>query len=336
MKEKQRRAFLIASGALLAAPLVRAQHKGRTFRVAFVITTSPAESMRGPSPTHVPTQALLQALRNIGYIDGQNLIFDPRSAEGDPSRYPEIMANLIRLKTDVIILVPAVSLVKTAQAATRTVPIVLLGYEGDPIAHGIVKSYLRPGGNITGLVLFSRTELGAKILQLFKEAVPGLKRVVFLGAAQKFPPDSPFMALVAKLGIELLPVQQHPTDPTISFSEVTKLRPDGVWIDGTAVNYHFRHQLGRLAWEARLPAICAEPEVVQAGALLSYAVITPDWGARIANYVDRILKGANPGDLAMEQASKFELTINLDSAKHLGISVPPSLILRADRVIESK
>lgn len=330
MSRFRRRQFVIAAGLLLAAPLLRAQQSSRTRRVAIVLTTTPIAAMAGPSPEDPVVRDVLDELRVLGYVEGRNLIFERRSAEGDPGRYAQIFDELLRLKTDAII---AAGNPRAAQAATRTIPIVLLGWS-TAVEDGFATSLSRPGGNITGLAHHPGPVFAGKMLQLFKETVPGLTRVAHLGSTATLdsPAQQPLTDAATKLGIKLLPVLQHPTDPEASFAAIAKLRPDGLIVQGTPISFSQREQFGRLALAARLPAISGIEQVTDAGALMSYGY-APRF-RRAAHYVDKILKGANPGELPMELPTKIHLVINLKTAKALGLRIPPPILLQADRVIE--
>lgn len=210
---------------------------------------------------------------------------------------------------------------------------------GYPLAveHGFASSLARPGRNITGLAEYPGAVLGSKLLQLFKETVPGLTRVASLGPTANLDSAAarPFTDAAAALGIKLLRVLQHPTDPEASFAAIAKLRPDGLIVAGSSVGFAQREQLGHLALTARLPAVSGYDQMTETGGLMSYGgAVGSDRMRRVAHYVDRILKGANPGDLPMELPTKFNLVINLKTARTLGIKVPQSILLQADRVIE--
>jgi putative ABC transport system substrate-binding protein len=333
VSQYRRRQFVIAAGALLAAPLLRAQQTGRSYRVALVLTTSPIAEMAGPDPAHPVTRAVLHELRALGYVEGRNLIFERRSAEGKPARYGEIIDELIRLKTDAIIPASDPALIRAAQAATRTIPIVLLGYTA-AVEDGFAASLARPGGNVTGLAEHPGAVFAGKQLQLFKETLPGLSRVASLGPTANLDSAAarPFTDAAAALGIKLLRVLQHPTDPEASFAAIAKLRVDGLIVSGSSTAFAQREQFGRLAFAARLPAISSYDRMAETGGLMSYG--PANRFRRIAHYVDKILKGGNPGELPMELPTKFNLVVNLKTAKALGLKIPPSIMLQADRVIE--
>jgi putative ABC transport system substrate-binding protein len=332
MGHVHRRRFMTTIGALLAGPLSRAQQAGRTYRVAIVHTTTRLGALAGPNPEHTLTRLILHELRDLGYVEGRNLIFDRRSAEGDPGRYPQILGEVIRPNTDAIILPANKALIEATRAATRTIPIVLMGYPW-PVEDGFAASLARPGGNITGLAWASSSQLGPKLLQMFKQAVPSLKRVALLGPPFNHEIAGYMAETAATLGFELQPVVAHPSDPEVSFARIMQLRVDGMLVEATSTNYGHRKQLGRLAYEARLPSIDTTADAVEAGGLMSYGP-SADHIRRVAHYIDKIFKGAQPGDLPMEMATKRELVINLKTAKAIGITIPQSVLLQAARLIE--
>jgi len=333
--EVTRRRFVIATGALLGARFAASAASERSYRVAIVLTTSPIAEMLGPDPTHPPTRIILHELRALGYLEGRNLFFERRSAESDPRRYRAIVNELIASKSDVIILSGNRDLIRTAQAATREVPLVLMNFLS-PVEDGFAKSLARPGMNITGPTAATDREIFGKWLQLFKEALPGLSRLALLAPKQfhagldgKYVRDAG-----AQLGIEILPVEQHPADPKVSFARIGQLRVDGLFCIPSSTNYAQRESIGRFALSARLPAFSGLYRITETGGLMSYSINLPEAMRRVAHYVDKILKGADPAELPIERPDKFELAVNLRTAKALGISIPRSILLRADRVIE--
>jgi len=330
-----RRYFLIAAGAFIAAPMARAQQAGRTYRVAIVLTTSPIAEMLGDNPAHPLTRAILHDLRKLGYVEGRNLIFDRRSAEGRPERYAEIVADLVRLNTDVMILSGQRELARAAQLATRRIPILLLSYNR-AVEDGLVETLARPGGNITGLTGSTGWEEDAKRLELFKDLVPKISRVAYLApkAFWNGPQAEPVRRSASALGIELVPTEQHPTDPVVSFTRIAQQKVDAVFVAPSSTSFAQREQLGLLALKARLPSSFGYSRMVETGGLMSYSTNIVEEIRKISTYVDRILKGAKAGDLPMEQPTKFELVVNLKTAKALGLTLAPSVLSRADRVIE--
>jgi putative ABC transport system substrate-binding protein len=331
----ERRRFLIAAGAVVAAPLARSQQAGRTYRVAIVLAVSPLAEMSGPDPAHPITRAIVHELRSLGYVEGQNLILERRSAEGKPERYPDIMAEVLRVGTDVLVVANPPSLVHAAKAATNSVPIVVINYS-TPVEHGLAASLARPGGNITGTTGGTGWENDVKRLALLKEALPAVSRVAYLAPRQFWdePAAQSVRRAAASLGIELLPVAHLPADVNASFLAVERQRPDALFVAPSSEAFAQREELPRLALKARLPSSYGLRLHAEAGGLMSYGVDFAEFNRRIAHYVDKILKGARPGDLPMEQPTKFELVVNVKTAKALGLTISPSVLFRADRVIE--
>jgi len=300
-----------------------------------VLTTSPIAEMAGDNPAHPLTRVILHDLRKLGYVEGRNLIFERRSAEGRPDRYAGIVAELVRLNTDVMILSGRRDLIRAAQLATRRIPILLLSYNR-AVEDGFAQTLARPGGNITGLTGSTGWEEDAKRLELFKEAVPTISRVAYL-APESFwngPQAEPVRRAASALGIELVPMEQHPTDPAVSFSRIAQQKVDAVFVAPSSTSFAQREQLGVLALKARLPSSFGYSRMVETGGLMSYSTNIVEELRKISVYVDRILKGAKAGELPIEQPTNFELVLNLRTARALNIAVPRSILLRADRVIE--
>jgi len=337
MGQVRRRQFLTAAGALLATPLARAQQPRRTYRVAMVLATSPLAEMAGPNPDHPPTRGILHGLRSAGFVEGKNLVFYRRSAEGDAKRYKGLIDEVVGLKPDVMVVAPIPTLLRTAQSATRTVPIVQMGYPR-LVEDGFVASLARPGGNITGPAGVDWGESLGKLLQLFKETLPRLSRVGIVTTWWEAPAFQKvrkrLIAAGEALGIELVSVALHPSDPDVTYAEIAKVRVDGLLIPGGPTPYGQREALGRLALAARIPAASEMADTTVKGGLMNYSIDLDEYLRVLARYVERILKGAYPGDLPAEQATKFALVINMKTAKALSIAVPQSILLRADRVIE--
>ena len=281
-------------------------------------------------------EAFRQGLRELGYIEGKNIVIEWRSAEGKRDRLPALATELMHLKVDVIVTAgPLVT--RAAKDATVTIPIVM-AQDPDPVGSGFVASLARPGGNITGLSRIA-PELSGKQMELLKEVVPMLSRVAVFGTSTR-----PGNALTLRevelaaggLGVKL----QHldilsPKDIEIAFQAAIRERADGaLWfVTGSIGNPH-RKKIADLAVSSRLPVIYFERADVEAGGLMSYAVNVVDLHRRAATYVDKILKGSKPRDLPVEQATKFELVINLKAAKQIGLSIPPHVLSRADKVIK--
>jgi putative ABC transport system substrate-binding protein len=272
-------------------------------------------------------------LRALGYVEGQNLVLERRSAEGRFERFGEIVAELVSRKVDVIVTVS--SMANEVKRVTNTVPIVM-ATSVDPVGGGIVASLARPGGNITGLTTNPGPEFGAKQLQLLKEALPDASRVAFLGLANDWESHEgkAVRAAARTLGVTLVHAEHTPIHYADAFALITRDRPDALFVTRNSANYANRQLIADFAVERRMPGMYPYREFVAAGGLMSYGVSVPDLFRRAAGYVDKILKGAKPADLPVEQPTKFELVINLKTAKALRLTIPPALLARADEVIE--
>src|SRR5262244_1254479 len=292
-----------------------------------------------PATDSARAGGLRLALRELGYIEGQNIAIDYRYAEGKVDRAPELAAELVRLKVDIIVVASGDQWIQAAKNATRTIPIVMMGQGTDPVRAGHVKSIARPGGNVTGLTSFGR-ELGGKRLELLKEVVPKLSRVAVL-----YDPANPPSLHEVK---ELLPADARALKLTIQaweiravddfdkvFAALNKQRPDGLYaLTAGPVMRPNQKRIAGFALKSRLPSVSFSEEFVDAGGLMSYAADDADRYRRVAYYVDKILKGAKPADLPVEQPTKFELVINLKTAKQIGLTIPQSVLYRADKVIK--
>jgi len=284
-------------------------------------------------------EAFLQGLRDLGYVEGRNVVIEYRSAEGKPERFPALAAELVALKVDVIVTGGGTPTALAAKQATRTIPIVFAS-AGDPVADGLITSLARPGGNITGSSNLT-PELVGKCLEQLKQAVPGVSRVAFLwqpgGAGEGTEKDMLKRAEVAARALGVRPQfveARGPADFDRAFSEMTRARAGALTVLVGAMFIVAQRRLVDLAAKNRLPALYGLREYVDAGGFMSYGPNVADLFRRTATYVDKILKGAKPGDLPVEQPTKFELVINLKTAKALGLTIPPSLLQRADQVIE--
>jgi putative ABC transport system substrate-binding protein len=312
--------------SLLVAPLAaEVQPPGKVYRIGWLGVVPP------PAPLW---EALLDGLRKHGYSEGRNLVFERRFSEGNAERFPEFAAEMVRLRVD-LILVPTTPAALAAKNATQTIPIVITAAI-DPVGAGLVASLARPGGNITGLSTLS-AELEGKRLELLKEVVPQASRVAVLWNAANPANASAWQetqAAARALGL-LLQSQEvrGPQDLEGAFALTAKARPDALLVLGDSLlNMHGR-QITEFATQQHLPSMFAIRELVVNGGLLSYGPSIPALFRRAATYVDKILKGTKPADLPVERPTKFELVINLKTAKALGITMPPSLLLLADEVI---
>src|SRR5713101_876937 len=329
--ERRRFIEVIAGGLLTAAPLAgEAQQAGKVYRVGLIFTTSPVSEMAGPEPVHPLARAFVRGLRALGYVEGQNLILDRRSAEGRYERFGDIVAELVRLKADVIVTV-ADLIVRAAKAVTTAVPIVM-ATSGDPVGEGFVQSLVRPGGNITGLTVAVGPEIDAKRLELLKDALPGVSRIAYLGSKEDKEWDSPFGKSVRTaaqvLGVTLLLAEYTPHQYTYAFALINRARADALFVGTSTAAYADRGFIVDFATRIRLPSTFPYREAAELGGLMSYGASFADVFRRAATYVDKILKGAKPAELPVEQPTKFELVINLKTAKALGLTIPPSLLAR--------
>jgi putative ABC transport system substrate-binding protein len=285
------------------------------------------------------SEAMLLALRQLGYIEGQNISIEYRYAEGKRDRPPELAAELVRLKVDVIMAAGGIGIIRAAANATKTIPIVMMGQGGDPVEAGFVESFARPGTNVTGLTNLN-LELGGKRLELLKEAVPKLARVAILydpvtpGAVREVKEDLPVAARALKLAIQPWEVRTVGDFEKV-FAALNKQRPDGLYVPGGGpiINTNVK-RIADLALKSRLPSVYNRKEAVDAGGLMYYGADLADSYRRVVTYVDRIIKGVKPGDLPIERPTKFELTINLKTAKQIDLTIPPNVLARADRVIK--
>ena len=326
------RAALIATSflALLAGPLAAgAQPPANAPRVGVLLLSTPAAT------SHL-REALSQGLRDLGYMEGQNIAIEYRWAEGRLERLPQLAQELVRLKVDVVVttLTPGI---RAAQQATKTIPIVM-AVSGDPAGSGLVQSLARPGGNITGLSSNFR-KLSGTALEILKEAVPGVSRVAVLWNPAI--PDSTLAFREMRAGgetlkLELLSVEVRGLiEFENSFLRISREHAGAlIVLPENPLFFTYRRQLVDLAARHRLPAIYLLREFVDAGGLMAYGISLPEMFRRAASYVDKILKGAKPADLPVEQAAKFELVINLKTAKALGLTIPQSILLRADQVLQ--
>jgi putative ABC transport system substrate-binding protein len=284
-------------------------------------------------------EAIRLALRELGYIEKQNIAIEYRYAEGKLDRAPELAAELVRLKVDVILVQGGAPWIQATKNATKTIPIVMMSGGSDPVEEGLVESLARPGGNVTGITTLSR-ELGGKRLELFKEAIPKLARVavVYDPAIPSFVRDvKEVLPVAAKaLRLTLQPWEIRAADDfEKTFIELNKQRPDGLYFPpgGPLIFADVKRTTG-FALKSRLPSMYINRQFVDTGGLMSYGADIMDSYRRVAYYVDRILKGARPADLPVEQPKKFELVINLKTAKQIGVTIPPEVLVRATSLIK--
>jgi putative ABC transport system substrate-binding protein len=327
-----RQMIFFALCSLLFAPCstVEAQQPKNVPRIGYLLPGNRASES-------TVSEATRMALRELGYIEGQNIAFEYRYAEGERDRFPELAAELVRLKVDIIVVSGGNSPARAVKNATKTIPIVMAG-GSDPVEAGLVESLARPGANVTGITNLAR-ELGGKRLELLKEAVPKLARVAVIydvvnpSHVREVKEVLPMTAGALKLTIQPWEV------PDVNgferaFAAFNKERLDGLYVlSGTRVWAIYKRIAG-FALKSRLPSIYNNIEAVDAGGLMFYGADVVDSYRRVAVYVDRILKGAKPADLPVEQPTKFELIVNLKTAKQIGLTIPQSVLARADKVIK--
>ena len=314
---------------LAVAVIAEAQQPKKVPRIGFVPGSGDSNN---PGPS---VEAFRQGLRDLGYIEGKNIQIESRSMEGTVDSIPSLVAELVQLKVDVLVLVPLLA-IRAAKQATKTIPIVMVTTV-DPVVTGIVDSLARPGGNITGLATLSR-ELGGKRLELLKETVPLYRALEYFGDA-----DAPVSAIAFKeyeaaasaLKIQLQSLEVRGPNPDLegAFQSATKGRANALITISNPLLSRYRKQIAELSIRNRTPSMCNTSAYVEAGCLMSYATNSADQYKRAATYVDKILKGAKPAELPVEQPTKFELVINLKTAKQIGLTIPPNVLARADKVI---
>jgi len=322
-----RRRFLLTSMAgALAGPLAaEAQQVPKVARIGYLRTSGDAGARL--------REAFRKGLRDLGYVEGRNVVIEYRVDEGKRERLPALVTELVALKVDVIVTGGTLHTL-AAKQATTTLPIVFTSV-GDPVGSGLVTSLARPGGNITGMSTLAQKLVG-KCLEQLKQAVPGVSRVAVLRDEHSGRDNLEEAEGAARaLGVQLQVVEARgPAEFDRAFSDMTRARAGALTVLPTAMFFIERGRLVDLAAKNRLPTVFPYREFVDIGGLMAYGPDLADLSRRAATYVDKILKGANPGDLPVEQPTKFDLVINLKTAKALGLTIPPSLLLRADQVIE--
>jgi len=325
MGQTGRRRFLIATGALLAAPMARAQQKNRVYRIGWPTT-------RSPQFMKPYIAALEKGLRELGYLPGKDIAIEVHFAEGQRERLPEVLNEVVRSKPDVII--TGLNAVTTAaQAATQSIPIVMAGGT-EVIDAGYARSFAKPGGNITGITWeFTRGATGVKRLEVLKEIAPSISLVAFLWDAPYDVYKPVFDAAAPARGMRTFS-HEFSGEPERDFAEMTRRGADAVLAIGAGPQIALRADIASLAIKHRLPISYPADLFVDAGALMSYGPSTPGLYRAAARHVDKIMKGIKPGDIPIEQPTEFDLVINLKTAKALGLTIPPSIMLRANRLIE--
>jgi putative tryptophan/tyrosine transport system substrate-binding protein len=318
---------LFAAALLSTAPFSEAQEAKKVSRIGFLLVGGFTDTSRA--------DAFRQGLQQLGYVEGKNIVIEWRRAEGKLDRLDELAAELVRLKVDVFV-TSGNAVTRAAKKATSTIPIVT-SLVSDPVENGFIASLARPGGNITGLTSLG-AELSGKRLELLKETIPRLSRVMVLGNSHT-PGNSQAVqqteTVARVMGVQLIYKDvQTVTDIDAAFKTLSKNRSDAVFMLPNAVLLAHRRRVVELTIENRLPMMYDAKEYVQIGGLISYAADAEDLFRRSSIYVDKILKGAKPADLPVEQPKKFEFVINLKTAKQIGLTIPPNVLARADKVIK--
>jgi putative tryptophan/tyrosine transport system substrate-binding protein len=279
------------------------------------------------------------ALRELGYVEGQNIVTEYRYGDGKLDRLPELAAELVRLKVDIIVVAGGEPDVRAAKNATKTIPIIMVGAGRDPVRAGLVESLARPGGNVTGITNLGR-ELGGKRLELLKEAVTKVTRVAVLydptipGTAREVKEDLPVAARALGLTVQPWEVRDADSFERV-FAALSKQRPDGLYVPGGGPLMSANEKrIAGFALKSQLPSVSGSREYVNTGGLMSYGADQAQSYRRVAQFVDKILKGAKPADLPVEQPTKFELVISLKTANQIGLAIPPNVLARADKVIK--
>ncbi len=327
-----RRTFLsgVAVG-VLATPVAAQAPTGKTARIGIL-------TLRPPGVSNPNTEALMQGLRERGYVEGRNLVIEYPDALGREDRLPELAADLVRKQVDVILIIGPAPL-EAGRKATKTIPLVMVASSSDPVAEGVALSLARPGGNVTGLT-YGESDRFKKLLELLKSAAVRVTRVAVLWdfdlKTYRLYWEVPLADAGRILGLNIQePVRvRDAQELPAAFALMKDRQVDAIMVASGGPLFQARTQVGELALQHRLPAIAAFKEFPQTGLLMSYGPNIADINRRAAGYVDRILKGAKPGDLPIELPNKFELAINLKTAKALGLTIPQSLLLRADEVIQ--
>jgi len=321
-----RRTFIarVAGGLVIARSVAEAQPAAKIYRIGYLTGTT-------AEPVAHMIRALDEGLRDLGYVEGRNIVFERRFADGRLERLPDLAAELVRLRVDVIVTGTNIQ-IAAAQRATATIPIIMV-IAVDPVGAGFIASLARPDGNITGLSFDASREVYGKNLALLKEMVPKLSRVGVLGQAQGGFAELEAAARQLNVALEVVDIRS-PDDFEGAFAAMTGMRVGAVLVAGGPLTYMRRQQIADFALKYHLPAMALVSEYAQAGLLMSYGPNLPDLYRRAATYVAKILGGANPADLPVAQPTKFDLVINLKTAKALGLTTPQTLLVRADELIQ--
>jgi putative ABC transport system substrate-binding protein len=330
-----RRACLLVAvliGAAFATP-VSAQ-KGKVHRVAFIAGLSPVSDLKGPDPINPAARAFVHGLRDLGYVEGRNLFIDFHSLEGRNERIPAVLADIVRSKPDVIFTGTQI-VVERHLPATSGIPVVTMA-TWSLIETGVVKSLARPGGTVTGIIFDVDLAAETKRLELIRDAIPSARRVALLGIPLiwESPITKQLLLAAGRLGMTMVHAPYNGTDVGAAATVIEREAPDVIFVPAGTITYGNRQRIGEFVSARRLACIAPYRELAEHGCLMSYGVDIYEGSRAAAGYVARILAGAKPADLPIQQPTKFELVINLKQAKALGLTIPQPLLLRADRIIE--
>jgi ABC-type uncharacterized transport system substrate-binding protein len=301
-------------------------------RVGFVLTTAPLSTMTGPEPEETVIRAFVHGLRALGYTDGRNIVIERRSAEGKLERLGDVLRGLAQEQVDVIV-VTGNPMTVLAKQITSTIPIVVAGV-GTPVESGIVQSLARPGGNVTGLVVAIRSDFSTKRLELIREMLPRASRVAYLGLKEDWNAMAALRTTAKAMGLTMVLAEVQMPRIEAALQLLARQPLDALFVSSQPSFFVHRKLIADFARKARVPDFHLFHQAVEVGALASYGHDSNDVFRRAAGYVDRILKGAKAGDLPMEQVERYVLALNLKTAKALGLTIPQSVLFRADRLIE--
>jgi putative ABC transport system substrate-binding protein len=328
----ERRRFLAAAGATLAAPLLRAQSTTPVPRVGCVLTTAPLETMQGEKPAQQVMRGFLYGMRELGYVEGRDMVIERRSAEGHPERLPGLLRELVDARVDVVVVTGTI-MVQYAMEATSGVPIVAAGM-GEPQALRYAKSYAAPEGNLTGVVVISGA-VGGKRLQLVKETLPQATRIAVLTQRRDWEiGGKDFLAEGSAIGLELEPVEVHMPDMDAALNSLAARRVDALLVSSAPPFFVHAKRIVDAAAKIKLPDFHYHSVAVEEGGLISYGHDAFEIFRRTARYVVALFKGKTTRELPIDRMENYSLVLNLRTAERLGIAIPPSIRLRADRVIE--
>ena len=322
-----KKASVLSILVLLAiAVIAQAQQPAKVPRIGYLSRTGDSKN---PGPQ---VEGFRQGLRDLGYVEEKNILIEYRYIEGKVDSIPSLVAELVQLKVDVLVLGPLPA-IRAAKQATKTIPIVMVT-TADPVAAGLIDSLARPGGNITGVTRLTR-DLSGKRLELLKEAVPGMSRVGVLGGLTPGSSSKYYEAAARALKVQFLALEVRGPNPDLegAFQAATSGRVSALIAGTGGLTISYRKLIADLALKHRIPSMCERSDYVEAGCLMSYSADEAESFRRAAVYVDKILKGAKPADLPVEQPTKFEFIINLKTAKQIGLTIPPNVLARADKVI---